>query len=52
MQTTGKKVITRVLGLTYEPCMDTYTNNSYLVQDGKYTLSDGPVYSDLGLSED
>ena len=26
MQTTGKKVITRVLGLTYAPCMDTYTN--------------------------
>ena len=25
MQTTGKKVITRVLGLTYAPCMDTYT---------------------------
>ena len=28
MQTTGKKVITRVLGLTYAPCMDTYTNMS------------------------
>ena len=27
MKTTGKKVITRVLGLTYAPCMDTYTNN-------------------------
>ena len=26
MQTTEKKVITRVLGLTYAPCMDTYTN--------------------------
>ena len=26
MQTTGKKAITRVLGLTYAPCMDTYTN--------------------------
>ena len=27
MQTTGKKVITRVLGLTHAPCMDTYTNS-------------------------
>ena len=27
MQTTGKKVITRVLGLTYAPCMDTYTTS-------------------------
>ena len=29
MQTTGKKVITRI-GLTYAPCMDTYTNIAYL----------------------
>ena len=29
MQTTGKKVITRVLGLTYAPCMDTYTNRNF-----------------------
>ena len=29
MQTTRKKVITRVLGLTYAPCMDTYTNKGY-----------------------
>ena len=26
MQTTRKKVITRVLGLTYALCIDTYTN--------------------------
>ena len=30
MQTTGKKVITRVLGLTYAPCMGTYTNSGWL----------------------
>ena len=26
MKTTEKKVITWLLGLTYTPCMDTYTN--------------------------
>ena len=26
MKTTGKKVITRVVGLTYASCMDIYTN--------------------------
>ena len=41
MQTTEKKVITRVLGLTYAPCMDTYTNTKeslvcrWLGDDGK-----------------
>ena len=29
LQTTRKKVITRVLGLTYAPCMDTYTNKCF-----------------------
>ena len=33
MKTSGKKVITPVLGLTYAPCMDTYTNNFFRCLD-------------------
>ena len=33
MKASGKKVITPVLGLTYAPCMDTYTNNFFRCLD-------------------
>ena len=36
MKTTGKKVITRVLGLTYAPCMDTYTSCNTLELNVEY----------------
>ena len=39
MQTTRKKVITPVLGLTYAPCMDTYTN----IPHGTFGVSLDPL---------
>ena len=45
MQTTRKKVITRVLGLTYAPCI--YTNNPDLYREENEHVLVGGVFEGL-----